>query len=129
MSCQKPYRIWLLNCSSSPWLSIINVIRYSLNKKKFHILPGRMPDPFEPGSLSNQPHSAGAIRAVYTLLLNSGSGKKETPFYAVLLGHAVKRDCNEKLVRKTKKNVASPLQLETHHTFYQRSYCRPIAPG
>lgn len=35
MSCQKPYRIWLPNCSSSPWLSIINVIRYSLNKKNF----------------------------------------------------------------------------------------------
>lgn len=101
MSCQKPYRIWLPNCSSTPPpTSIINVIRYSLNEKKFHILPGRMPDPSERGALSNQPHSAGDVRAVYALLLNSGSGRKGTPLYAVLLGPAVKRGCNEKLERK-----------------------------
>lgn len=38
-----------------------------------------MPDPSEPSALSNQPHSAGAVRAVYTLLFNSGSGKKGNP--------------------------------------------------
>ena len=35
ISCQKSYRIWLPNCSSSPWLSVINLIRYSFNKKNF----------------------------------------------------------------------------------------------
>lgn len=84
-----------------------------------------MPDPSEGGALSNQPHSAGDIRAVYALLLNSGSGRKGTPLYAVLLGPEVKRGCNEKLVRE-EKGFACPLPLETHHAFYQRSYCGTI---
>lgn len=117
MSCQKPYRIWLLRCSSSPWLSVISLIRYSFNKKIFFTLSLE-----ECRRPLNEPHcQLNSIQQemsgqFYILLFNLGSGKRESPAMQYFLDTQWKRGCHEKLV-KEKKCFAGSLHLETHNSF------------
>lgn len=116
MSCQKPYRIWLPNCSSFPWLSVINLIRYSFNKKKLH-------SPWKNASALWTRHNVKSTafsrrcQGSFIFLFNLGSGKKGIPLCAVLLGHTMKGRVGWKAGQRQKKCFFSCfLHLETYDT-------------
>lgn len=89
MSCQKPYRIRLPNGSSSPWPSVINLIRYSFTKKKILRFPWKNVSASKSGTPSDRLRLAGEVRGKFMCFyLTWGRGRRESPLYTVLLGHA-----------------------------------------